>query len=236
MKTLYRSMGKTILMAFSFMFTLTALSSQAMAWERIHTPVITSTVTATGTMGQPFAYQITATNSPTSFAAIGLPTGLSINTLTGLISGIPAAAGSSMVTLEARNYRGTGYAHLSLTIQLPPPVSVQWTPVDVINSSSSSADVSVFGFPDNTEIQYGLMAPYANGLKLLPWNNATAGQVKTISTNVMYQDPFVGPGWRMARCQIQLPLTQTLEVALQIVTSNSPLPGDLACSFYVYRQ
>ncbi|MFA5976377.1 MAG: putative Ig domain-containing protein [Elusimicrobiota bacterium] len=79
-------------------------------------PVITSTTTATGSVGTAFSYQITATNSPTSYSATGLPSGLSINTSLGTISGIPAAAGISTVTLRATNSAGTGTATLTLTV------------------------------------------------------------------------------------------------------------------------
>ncbi|GEM_PF-1685657 len=80
-------------------------------------PVITSAPAASGTAGTWFSYQIAATNSPASFNAWGLPAGLSINTTTGVISGTPAAAGTSNVTLGATNASGTGYATLVLTVQ-----------------------------------------------------------------------------------------------------------------------
>ncbi|MCU0793856.1 MAG: Ig-like domain-containing protein, partial [Opitutaceae bacterium] len=79
-------------------------------------PVISSPATASGVVGQPFAYRIAATNTPTSFAATGLPAGLAVNTTSGLISGTPAAAGTSSVTLSATNATGTGNASLTLTI------------------------------------------------------------------------------------------------------------------------
>ena len=79
-------------------------------------PVITSGTTAGGTVGIAFSYQITATNSPTSYGATGLPGGLSVNTSSGLISGTPTAAGTSTVTLSATNGSGTGHATLTLTI------------------------------------------------------------------------------------------------------------------------
>ena len=57
---------------------------------------------ATGTQGAAFAYQITATNAPTSFGASGLPAGATVNTASGMISGTPTAAGSYSVILMLR--------------------------------------------------------------------------------------------------------------------------------------
>src|SRR5438094_1475128 len=89
-------------------------------------PVISSTSTATGTVSVAFSYQIVASNCPTSYNATGLPSGLSVNTSTGLISGTPAAgtdAGSPYsVTISATNPGGTGSATLTLTINPPTPV------------------------------------------------------------------------------------------------------------------
>src|SRR5205823_11437454 len=83
-------------------------------------PVITSPLSATGQVGVAFSYTITATNSPTSYNATGLPAGLTVNTSTGLISGTPAVgtdAGSPYtVTISATNPGGTGSATLTLTI------------------------------------------------------------------------------------------------------------------------
>src|SRR5439155_1034472 len=76
---------------------------------------------ASGTVGIAFSYQITATNNPTSFNAIGLPPGLTVNTSTGLISGTPTTAGTYSVTISATNAGGTGSATLTLTVVNPPP-------------------------------------------------------------------------------------------------------------------
>ena len=54
-------------------------------------PVITSALAASGQEGQPFNYQIAASNSPTNYGATGLPSGLSVDTTMGVISGTPAA-------------------------------------------------------------------------------------------------------------------------------------------------
>src|SRR5436305_5066434 len=86
------------------------------------TPVITSSLTATGPVAVAFSYTITATNNPTSYNATGLPPGLSVNTSTGLISGTPTTAGTYSVTISATNAGGTGSATLTLTIKPAPPV------------------------------------------------------------------------------------------------------------------
>ncbi len=79
-------------------------------------PVITSPLTASGTVGSLFSYQIAASNTPTSFNAVGLPSGLSINTSSGIISGTPTVAGTSNVTITATNGSGSDSETLVLTV------------------------------------------------------------------------------------------------------------------------
>jgi hypothetical protein len=80
-------------------------------------PIITnSPLTAPGTVGAPFSFAITATGSPTSYAAGPLPAGLVLNAATGAITGTPTTVGTTAVLLGATNATGTGYAALTITV------------------------------------------------------------------------------------------------------------------------
>ncbi|HEX7653202.1 MAG TPA: YDG domain-containing protein, partial [Verrucomicrobiae bacterium] len=77
---------------------------------------ITSSLYATGMYGSVFSYAITASNNPTGFGAAGLPTGLSVDTTNGTITGTPLLAGNFAVTLSSTNQTSTGSAQLNLNI------------------------------------------------------------------------------------------------------------------------
>ena len=75
------------------------------------------------TVGQPFIYQITATNHPTSYSLnTPLPPGLTLDTALGIISGVPTTpAYNTQVQVSATNTTGTGSATLSFSVQDAPP-------------------------------------------------------------------------------------------------------------------
>ena len=79
-------------------------------------PVIVSPSSASGKLKVAFSYQTRSTGTPQSFAAEGLPAGLSIDPTTGLISGTPLWGGNFSAKLSATNQNGTGTQTLSLTI------------------------------------------------------------------------------------------------------------------------
>ena len=77
--------------------------------------------------GHPLLYMIAATgNRPMTFAATGLPAGLSLDANTGLISGSALAAGKSVVKITATNASGTVERDLRIEvgdmIALTPPM------------------------------------------------------------------------------------------------------------------
>jgi len=79
-------------------------------------PEISSATSANGTLGSVFNYAITASSNPTSYSATGLPAGLSLDSLSGLISGTPTASGKIVVTLGATNTNGTGTSSLIIDV------------------------------------------------------------------------------------------------------------------------
>ncbi|MFH9347984.1 putative Ig domain-containing protein [Kitasatospora sp. NPDC017646] len=75
-----------------------------------NTVTVTNPGNQSGTVGTAASLQIHASDSASgqtlSYSATGLPTGLSINSSTGLISGTPTAAGTSSVTVTATDTTG----------------------------------------------------------------------------------------------------------------------------------
>jgi hypothetical protein len=103
-------------------------------------PVINSALTANGTAGQAFSYQITASNSPTAYGAAGLPSGLNLNPTTGLINGTPSVSGFFTVSLSASNGGGTASAQLAMTLATAsvPEIDLRGsTNVDIASGSAS---------------------------------------------------------------------------------------------------
>ena len=155
-------------------------------------PVITSALSANGTTGSAFSYQIAASNNPTSYGASGLPAGLSVNTGTGLISGTPAAAGTSNVTISASNAGGTGSATLTITVVPPAPAITSALSASVtagsafsyqITASNSPTSYNATGLPAGLSVNTGTGAitgtPTASGTSSVTLSATNAGGTGT---------------------------------------------------------
>jgi hypothetical protein len=94
-------------------------------------PVITSSLTATASQGTAFSYTIFATNTPTSYSVLTspLPTGLSFNATTRVISGTPTDTASTTwyISIRATNAASSDTETLVVT----------YTAVPVINPSQT---------------------------------------------------------------------------------------------------
>jgi len=78
-------------------------------------PIISSEMAEVTVVNKPYAYQITATGSPTRLHAENLPEGLTVDA-NGLIKGTPTKTGKYLVTLYAENNRDWTTATLRLDV------------------------------------------------------------------------------------------------------------------------
>jgi autotransporter-associated beta strand protein len=127
-------------------------------------PAITSAATASGFLTKAFTYQITTSttspsSTPTAYAiATGtLPSGLTLNTTTGAITGTPnGSVGDTVVTYTATNPAGTS-AEQTLTITINPAPLFTWNNTstvwnnagswtnNAVPANSASTDIAAFG-------------------------------------------------------------------------------------------
>ncbi len=82
-------------------------------------PVITSSATSSAIVGAAYSHQVTATQTPTKFMATGLPSGLSINTTTGLITGRALSAGTRAITISVSSQGGSVLQNHTLSVAAP---------------------------------------------------------------------------------------------------------------------
>jgi len=113
-----------------------------------------------------FNYPIIASGAPVSYSAAPLPTGFSIDTSTGVITGIPATPGVFDIALTATNTHGSGSAILRLNIlnvgsgitrelwSGVPGTSTAAIPLSTIPTSTST--LSSLSAPVDTDDNYGV--------------------------------------------------------------------------------
>ena len=80
------------------------------------TPQVNSSPVLTVTNGVAVNFTVTATQSPKTFTASGLPAGLTINRNTGVISGTPTGTGTYNVAVTVGNAGGSTVSALTITV------------------------------------------------------------------------------------------------------------------------
>ena len=135
-------------------------------------PVITSPTSSIATAYNSFTYPITASNSPTSFAASGLPQGLSLNSTSGVISGTPTVVGQFVVALTASNAGGDGTGTLTLTVNPNPNAPVIGGTLNAAGQVGAAFDYQIT--VSNSPTSY-LAEGLPEGLSLQPTSGRITG-------------------------------------------------------------
>ena len=104
-----------------------------------------------GTVGTEYSQTLAAENNPTSWSVtIGtLPAGLTLDTNTGTISGIPTAEGSSAFTVTAENSAGSATQEYTLTIKSVPVASVSLNESNLSLYTGKTATLTATVTPEN---------------------------------------------------------------------------------------
>jgi alpha-galactosidase len=125
--------------AFAAQSDITISTAAPPATPQIHGAVVVGSIP-----GSPFLHTVSATGqAPLTFAATGLPSGLSIDSSSGTISGTAPAAGSYPISVTVTNGSGSVAATLTLiagsTLALTPPMG--WNSYDSFYADVKESDV-----------------------------------------------------------------------------------------------
>ena len=200
--------------------------------SQTQTPVVTSGLTARGVIGVPFNYVITATGSPNSFVASGLPSGLSVNPGTGLISGTPTTAGTTNVSIVATNAYGAGSVILTIAIGGPTPVIT--SPTTAVATIGSPFTYQITASNSPTRFDYGnLPASYFSSTSYSSDTGLLSGMPSTPGTTSMtvYASNNGGTGSAVVTVVFQqAPPSITTQPASQTVAAGASVTFTVAAT------
>ncbi len=163
----------------TYVITLKASNSSVSATQTFtltinQAPVITSANTTTFTTGTAGTFTVTATGFPAPiFSETGaLPSGVTLNTTTGVLSGTPAAGtgGTYIVTVKATNASGTATQTFTLVVDQAPAITSAST-TTFTTGASGTFTVTTTGYPTATITESGTLP---SGVTFVDNGNGTA--------------------------------------------------------------
>jgi PKD repeat protein len=194
------------------------------------TPVIANNpVVAAGTVGVPFSFAISATGLPTSYAANVLPAGLTLNTVTGVITGTPAADGVTAVLLSATNAFGTGRTS-DLTITIAPAGSAPSITNRPLTAAGTVGAPFAFTIVASGSPTSYTATPLPAGLSLVAATGAITGRPAVAGTTVVLLGATNSTGTGTAA----LTITVGAAGVVPVITSPSTAPGTVGSPITTY--
>ena len=192
-------------------------------------PFITNNpLTVAGTVGTPLSYTILATGSPNFYSAAGLPSGLGLNVLTGVISGIPRVAGVTVAAFTATNNNGTDASVLTFIIaasNVAPVITSPASAVGTVGTPFATYRIIATGLPTS----YGA-TNLAPGLRLDLLTGAINGTPTTAGITIATISATNAFGTTTAA----LTITVAAPFDAPIITSSPASSGTVGKLFVTY--
>ncbi len=189
-------------------------------------PLITSALTKTGKQGQAFSYSIKATNNPATYSASPLPTGLTVNPVSGVISGLPLVNGTFVVTIGVMNAFGSDSQTLTITLSTGAPAITS----SLTAKGSEETNFSYTIKANNTPTSF-----WATSLPIGLTVNTNTGAITGIPLYAgNYSVPlFAANAWGVGTATLQLNITNLViaDLAITNVMPNYASPYLLEYTF-----
>ena len=197
-------------------------------------PTITSELTAAGTYRAEFSYTITATDTNglrySTYNAESLPSGLSVDSVTGVISGTPMQAGTFPITLSAFDaYNNKGTATLTLTVAKAARTIVFYPLFDQIYDPNSTARIYLYGSASfNFPVSYSVAGPATIAYDSAYYQyylTLTGTGTVTVTASLAGDENYTAAADVTQSFKIQSPATVTLSNASLTVTYDGQPHG-----------
>ena len=169
-----------------------------------NTVTVTSPGNQSSTAGTAASLQISASDSASgqtlSYSAAGLPAGLSINSSSGLISGTPTTAGTSSVTVTAKDTTGTtgasGSASFSWTVTAGGGGTCGTTNL-ALNKTATASSLENAGFPAQDAVDGNLGTRWSSAFSDPQWLEVDLGSTQSICQVVLNWENAYGKAFQI---------------------------------------